>query len=799
MKPRLPRPPRRFARAASGLEAGARRARAAAAAAALVRGTRAHPIVDGALRVEGPDASIEVLRDQYGVPHVFASSERDALFGQGFVHAQDRLFQLDSTRRFAQGRLAELGGPRLVESDRLLRRIGLADRAARDVAAASPEERALLEAYARGVNAGVRSLRALPPEFVLLESTPEPWFPEHTMLIGRFVLLTFASNWDTELLRESLLARLGPDRLAALDTAELATARTVTGEPPLAAVRVLAALRAAYEAGLPTGGASNAWAVSGDRSAGGNPLLASDPHLQARIPGLFHVAGIDGGAIRAVGAGIPGIPGLALGHNGRVAWGITAGMADTADTYIEQVDPDDPTRYRTPEGWATGRTRIERIAVAGGKTIEERVLETRHGPVIGPAVRGEQRAVALRATCLEAGELVAPFLDLARASNPWELEAAIARWPGSTFNFVWAHVEGSIGYRMGGSVPQRAHGEGLLPQDGPTSSGPPPPWPPEAMPRISNPESGLVVSANDPPGGTIELGAEWAETTRAERIEELLRATPRHSIASMQAIQTDRHSRPLVRLRDLLLGRDLVSNAEVASSLRGWDGQLAPGSAAAAILEGTYQQAARALVARLAGADAPMVLGVGITALSGSSFHYRLQSRLIEVLTTPRTPWLDAETDRDRLLRAAATRAFEDLRTTRGSDLRRWHWGALHPLTPEHPLGAVPVVGRLFRRGPFPYGGDSNTINQNGYSVHRGPGRSGFVPAYRQVIDLADPDASTFSLQLGNSGIPGHPRYDDFIEEHLAGRQRPLLFTRPAIEAHLEHRLWLLPTSEAAS
>ncbi|MEZ4503388.1 MAG: penicillin acylase family protein [Dehalococcoidia bacterium] len=799
LKSRLPRPPRPLTRAASTVEAAARRARAAAVAAALVRSTRSHPTVEGTLHIEGPDAAIEVLRDVHGVPHVYASSERDALFGQGFVHAQDRLFQLDSTRRFAQGRLAELAGPRMLESDRLLRRFGLADRAARDVAAATSEERALLHAYASGVNAGVRSLHALPPEFALLEVLPEPWQPQDTMLIGRFVLLTFASNWDTELLRERLLPRLGPERLAELDATALADARTVTGEPPLAAGRLLEALRVAHEAGLPVGGASNAWAVAGHRSATGKPLLAADPHLQARIPSLFHVVGIEGGAIRGVGAGIPGIPGLALGHNGRMAWGIAAGMADTADTYAEEVDPADPTRYLTPDGWATGRTRIERIAVAGGATVEEHVLETRHGPVIGPAVRGEDRAVALRATCLEEGALVSPFLDVLRASNPWEFEAAVARWPGSTFNFVWAHIDGDIGYRMGGSVPQRAHGEGLMPQNGPTSSGPQPPWPPEAMPRVSNPASGLVVSANDAPGGAIELGAEWAESTRAERIEALLLETPQHDVASMQAIQGDRHSRPLSRLRDLLSYRALVEDIEIAALLEGWDGALAPDSAAAAVLEGVYVEAARALVTRLAGADAPFVLGAGITALSGSSFHFRLQSRLIGVLEAPRAPWLEDETARDRLLRAAVGRALQELRANHGSDRAKWRWGTIHPLSPDHPLGVVPVVGRLFRRGPFPYGGDSNTVNQNGYSVHRGPGHSGFVPAYRQVIDLAEPDASTFALPLGNSGIPGHPRYDDFIEEYLEGRQRPLLFTRAAVEAQLEHRLHLVPASEASS
>ena len=787
-----------LARVAGRLHEGARRARQVAAAVALATTSRAHPPVEGTLRVGGAAAPIEVLRDEFGVPHVLASNEADALFGQGFVHAQDRLFQLDSTRRMAQGRLAEIGGARALDGDRLMRRLGLVDRAARDVASAAPEERALLQAYARGVNAGVRSLRALPPEFALLGVTPEPWHPEQTMLIGRLVLFTFALNWDTELLRARLLPRLGPERLAELDVMAPPEARTATGEPPLAADRLLETLQRAHEAGLPAGAASNAWAVAAERSTTGAPLLAADPHLQARIPGLFHVAGIEGGALEAVGAGIPGIPGIALGHNGRVAWGLTAGVADVADCYIEEIDPTNPTRYRTPEGWATGRTRIERIEVAGGATVEERVLETRHGPVIGPAIPGETRAVALRATCLEEGELVGPFLDLARAANGHELEAAIARFPGSTFNFVWADVEGNIGYRMSGRVPQRRDGEGLLPQSGPDSPGPPPPWPAEVMPRLSNPPDALVVSANNAPGGPLELGGEWIEPVRADRIEQLLRAQQRHSVASMQTIQADRHSVQMDRLRHLLLERGTIEDDRVGQLLRTWDGLLSPSSSAAAILQGVYREAARALVGRLAGEDAPTILGAGLTSLGAASFHYRLPGRILEVLQAPRSPWLEGSEDRDRVLRAAATRALESLRARWGGEPRGWRWGDVHPLTPEHPLGSVPGVGRWFRRGPYPYGGDVNTVNQNGYSVYRGPGRSGWVAAYRQVIDLAEPDASTFSLPLGNSGIPGHPRYDDCVQDHLVGRQRPLLFTRATIERHLEHRLHLEP-SEATS
>ena len=764
-------------------------------ALAVASGSSAHPQVEGRIEAEGLDGRVEVLRDHFGVPHIFAGSEADALFGQGFVHAQDRLFQMDSIRRVASGRVAEVVGSGALDADRFMRRLGLADRAARDYARADEEERVLLRAYAHGVNAGIRSLRALPPEFAVLGESPEPWHPEHTLLVGRMLLFSFGGNWDTELLRERLLRALGPERAAALDPAYPEGAATTTAAPHARAEeRLLDAYRAALDAGLPAGFASNAWAVDGSRTASGAPLLAADPHLQSQLPGIMHISHIQGGRLDAIGADIAGIPGIAIGHNRAVAWGLTAGTADISDCYIETVDPDNPTRYLTPEGWVTGRSRIERIAVRGGETVEEHVLETRHGPVVGPAVRDEDREVALRSTALEAGDLVSSFLGLNRASDLQSFEDAVSLWPGATFNFVWATRDGDIGYRLGGRVPRRARGQGLLPQDGASSPGPPEPLTPQEMPRLANPPDGIVVSANNAPGGHAELGEEWFEPWRAERIRVLLEARERHSVASMQAIQLDLRSEPLLRLRELLLDTRSVRDPVVTELLSAWDGQVTAESAAAAVLESVYSEAARALVTRLAGPLTPHVLGRGVSSVTSSStFHYRLQGPLLDALAFPRPPWCADAEDRDRLLRAATERALTMLRSRLGARPQEWRWGALHRLHLNHVLHSVPGLGRRLSRGPFPIGGDTNTVNASAYTVHYGPGRPGYAPAYRQVIDLDDFDRSTFQLPAGNSGIPGHPRYDDCIEEFLEGRSRPLLYSREAVERHTEHTLLLEP------
>ena len=783
--------------------------------AALVRhaSRRAWPVTSGRLVVAGPGAPLEVLRDRHGVPHLVAASERDALFGQGFVHAQDRLFQMELVRRLAAGRLSEVFGARALQADRFHRRLGLVELAQRDVDAASAVDHASLEAYAEGVNAGRATLRALPPEFGLLGIGAEPWRAWHSTLVVRLLFLTFATNWETELLRAELLRRLGPAGAAGAEPGPLAPPggrapagwrRTATGaDAPDALERLLTAHAAAREAGVAAGlpaagGASNAFAVAPARSETGAPLLASDPHLAPRLPGFFHLVHIRGGVLDVAGADIPGLPGVAIGHNGALAWGLTAGLADVADCYVEQLDPEDPGRYRTPDGWSRGRWRVETIAVRDGAPVVERVLETRHGPIVGPALPGEERAIALDATSLAPGDVAGPLLALGRARSIEDFEAALARWPGSTFNAVYAHREGSIGYRLVGRVQRREPGEGLLPRAGGSSPGPPPPRDPSELPRLTDPASGVVLSANEPPGGPLELGEEWCESWRAERIAELLAARESHDAASLAAIQLDLYSAPMVRLRDLLLDAGAVPPGGAARELvAAWDGHLLASSAAAAIVESTFIEIARSVASRVAGPAAQIVLGRGLDGgHPHSSFHYRMQGWLLELLQLPRPPVFRGRADRDRVLRAAAGRALVALEAQLGGDPAAWSWGALHGRRLEHPLAAVPLLGRLWSRGPYPTGGDVNTVSQAGYSLVDGPGATANVPVYRQIIDLADPDRSLALLPGGVSGIPGHPRYDDCIEEMLEGRYRPLLFSLPAVEAALESRLELVPVSD---
>ena len=774
-------------RLAAGLAPGALRARRAATSADC------HPVIDGRLQARGLDAPVEVIRDIHGVPHVSARTAADALFGQGYVHAQDRLFQMELLRRVASGRLAEIAGPPLLDSDRFMRRLGLARRSAADLAAVTAEDRALLEAYARGVNAAIEALPMLPPEFTLLGAEPEPWTPADTTLLGRLLMFSFATNWESELVRDELRSGLGAERATLFDHAYETHRATHTGEPyPGSAERLRHAYHSAQRAGLPAGAASNAWAIVGARSVSGAPLVASDPHVETRLPGLFHVSHIRGGAIDAIGADAPGIPGIAIGHTRTLAWGLTAGMADTADCFIESVDPQQRDRYLTPDGWRTAEQHVERIEVRGAAPVDEVVLETRHGPVIEPAEPGADRAIALRCTALEPGDLASPFLGLLRAESLDDLHAAIDGWHGTTFGFVYAHLDGTIGHRMAGSVPRRAPGDGLLPTDGASSSGPAPLRAAHELPAVENPAWGYVVAANNAPGMASTLGEDWCEPWRAERIAALIEARPTHDVTSFEAIQVDRRSGAMGVLRELIVER--VPEHHAVELLRSWGGMLDPEDAAAALIESAYRELARDLVERAGGAAARQALGAmpgGGTA--PASFAYRMQGWVLDQVTMPQPPIFTGLEERDRALAGALVRAVDGLVATQGEDPGRWTWGEQHRLNFEHPFSPIPVAGGAFSRGSRPAGGDVNTVWQVSTPVTAGPERQGVSPAYRQVIDLADFDRSTFQLPTGVSGIPGHPRYDDCIDEYLAGETRPLLYTRAAVAAAAEATLMIEP------
>jgi penicillin amidase len=788
---------RAFAWRGLGVAAGATGALAAGALGYLLR--RGLPQLDGELRLAGLNGPIEIVRDRWGVPHVSARDEHDAFFAQGFCHAQDRLWQMELSRRLARGRLAEVLGEVALDVDRFMRRLGLHRAAQAEWERTAPSTRGCLEAYVRGVNAAIDNLSSvkLPIEFVLTRITPSAWEPLDSLAYGRYMAFSLAPNWESELIRSRLIARLGYARAAALepdvwqpDAAVLPRLEDwgpaempESGEvPPL------------LLPGTPPG--SNAWVVSGARSSTGKPLLANDPHLMARFPSVFyevHLAG--GGDLQVAGASAPGIPGVLIGHNRHIAWGFTASMADVQDLYVERLDPGNQRRTEFSGRWETGTLVREVIPVKGRAQpwVENVLVTARHGPLLTPtpSLADEHRPLALRSMVLEGPTTLPGLLDLNRATGWEEFRAALRQWTTPSLNIVYADVEGNIGYQMLGQVPIRARGEGLVPSPGWSGQYE---WtgtlPFDELPRAFNPPDGLWATANQDISkhSRAFFGREFVDPARYTRIRQVLEAKERHSAVDFGALQADEVSLPGREIARLLV-RQVLPRTELArralDELRGWDGRVSADSAAAAIYEVFRNELITVRHGEQLGELLPALLGVGPHPLLGVvSSHYFLQTRRV-------LDYLRSDPD-DGVVQRAFEGSVEVLRRRLGTGVGAWQWGRLHALKLEHSLSMRKPLGALFDVPPFPWGGDLETVRAGG-SLPGQLAAGGPISAYRFIADCADWDHSLGCLPGGQSGHRGSPHYSDQVEAWRRVAYHPLAFSRPAITRYARHTLKLTP------
>jgi penicillin G amidase len=783
-----------------GVAAGATGAVVAGGFGYLLR--RPLPQLDGELRLKGLNAPVEIIRDRWGVPHISARESLDAFFAQGYCHAQDRLWQMELARRIATGRLAEVFGQEALDVDRFMRRLGLHRAGQKDWETADAALRDILRAYAAGVNACLdgmlgSGLLKLPIEFVLARFQPEPWEPLDTLAYARFFAFTLSPNWESELVRSRLIARLGYAGAAALEPdvwqpdsdalprledwgpAEMPEAGEL---PPLS-----------LSAGP---GASNAWVVAGARSSTGKPLLANDPHLFARLPGVFYEAHLAaGGELNVAGATAPGTPGVLIGHNRHIAWGVTASMADVADLFVERIDPGDSRRTEFAGHWESGTLVREVIGVKGSAHpwVEEVLISRRHGPLLTPtpSLADEHRPLALRSMVLEAPSAAAALLDINRARSWDEFRAAASRWGTPAMNMLYADTEGNIGYQMVGRVPVRERGEGLVPSPG---------WSDqyewrgsvsfEDLPRAFNPPDGLWANANHDVGkhSAQFFTREFVDPARYRRIRQVLESKDHHSAVDFGALQADEVSLPARELARLLVeclrpaGR---LERRALDELRGWDGRIGADSAAASIYEVFRNELIRARHGEALDDLLPAVLGVGPhPLLAAVNSHYFLQTqRVLEfVRSSPEDPTVQ------RAFRSTCGFLVRRL----GPSVSAWHWGRLHPLRLEHALSMRKPLGVLFDVPSFPWSGDLETVRAGGYL----PGKlaaGGPISAYRLIADCGDWDNSLSCIPGGQSGHRGSPHYADQVDAWRRVAYHPLSFTRPAIARVQRHSLRLTP------
>jgi penicillin amidase len=737
------------------------------------------PQVDGAIEVAGLGAPVAIVRDQWAIPHIKADSLLDAAFALGFVHAQDRLWQMEFQRRLGAGRLAEILGAGALPSDRFMRTLGLYHQAEASLAHLAPDTLAWLEAYAAGVNAFLATRSGpLPPEFLLLgHAEIAPWRPADSLVWLRVMALDLATNYGDELARARLARRLSPEQIADVWPSYPANA-------PITLVELARAVPwDELAAVLPEGAAgalgSNAWVVGPGRSTTGGALLANDPHLRLQAPGVWYLAHLETPEGPLIGATLPGLPAVVLGHNGSIAWGFTNTGADTQDLFVERVDRTDPGRYLTPGGPTPFATRQELIEVAGGAPVTLTVRATRHGPVISDllsdheATFGADRVVALAWSAPGGDDLASQALLGINWARDWSEFIAALRDVGAPMqNVFYADASGHIGFIAPGRVPIRKRGDGRWPVPGWTGEYDWTGWIPfDALPRAFDPPRGLLFNANNrvvPPDYPYLLTADWEAPHRARRLAQLLEPDT-FGPAEFVVIQADVTSLLAQDLLPIMLAAVPSGRAAAAAMarLKAWDGVMRPDAAEPLIFAAWYRELSRLIYADELGD------------MFDGFWHVRPQ--FMELILTRRQVWCDdvrtppVETCAE-LAAAALDVALLDLARRFGDDPDGWRWGNAHVARLTHAVfTGQPLLGPLFDIEAAS-GGDSVTVDVGHFDPHdqRRPFASTHAATYRAIYDLANLDGSRFIIATGQSGNPLSRHYHDLTGLWATGRSVPI-------------------------
>jgi penicillin amidase len=768
------------------------------------------------LTIAGLHERVTVRRDERGIPYIDAKNEDDLYFAQGYVTASDRLWQMDLLRRTERGELSEVLGNATLDQDKQHRTLGFAQEATAELASASPLARRVLDSYASGVNAYIASLdsKTLPPEFQILQYKPKPWAPTDSLLIGKLFAEALSNTWRLDIMRAAfaelpaekragLMPEVSPlDVLVVGQDSPRENKKVATVSPKketefsrelfsaLARDHEVAAQSLArvgvYAEGL---AASNNWVVNGKHTASGKPLLANDPHLSATAPSIWYLAHLSAPGLRVSGVTAPGGPGVIIGHNERIAWGMTNVGPDVQDLYEEKFDPANPKRYMTPAGWRDAEVRHEEIKVRKGFTesttdsVPFDVVVTRHGPVV---FEKSGKRYALRWTALDPSiNNVDSAYRINRARNWKEFSAALESFTAPTQNLVYADTAGHIGYHAAGVIPIRKSGDGSVPYDGATDAGE---WvrfiPVNKLPTLYDPPSGIIVTANQRiVGASYEyfLTHSWAQPYRAHRILDLLKQKPKLTVDDFRRIQGDVYSLGNVsfaheasKILRPRLKPDETKLAQQLDAFDRWDGLMNAESTVAPILaQMRLSFRARILTAAL-GDDLVKIF-------QWSNFDTTMD----RVLAEQPKDWLPKEfISYADLLRACYEDARKALTKNLGPDESKWTWGDMAKMNFRHPLAGAPLVGLQFAIPPIPQngsGGLAATVNV------------GANVSMRLIADASDWDNTQHGITLGESGIPNTPHWKDQLADWRAVTPRVFPFSEAAVAKATRDMLVLEP------
>lgn len=732
------------------------------------------PQVSGEIKVAGLTKPVTIFRDANAIPHITAETKQDAYFALGFVHAQDRLWQMEFLRRMGAGRLAEVLGEKAVSTDRYIRTLGLPRIADAIYERSSPDVRSILVAYAAGVNAWLSANdNALPPEFVLFRYTPERWRPQDPLLWSRIMALRLGRNHGAERVRlrvSEVLAENGLPTTLIDDLWPRAQPEEPTTVAALQGVKVPPLV-------LPKDSGSNGWIVHGSRTDTGKPILANDPHLRFGAPVLWYLASIKAPGMRLVGATVPGVPFTILGHNGAIAWGMTNGGGDVEDLFFETVDPNDPGRYLTPDGSRAFETRREVIQVKDSEPVEVVVRITRHGPVLSDLRNPKEGApIVVLATPASRDDdrTVEAILAINRAKNWPDFEAAARDFHTPHTNLFFASVDGDVGLVSSGRIPIRKTGTGFMPVLNAAGSQD---WnsfiPMAALPRIYNPPTGLIVNANNQivgDGYPYPIARHWGPPYRAERIVELLEAGKVHNVSASEALQADVVSAAARRLLPLMTAMTTTDprQREALELLSAWNHEMRRDRPEPLVFATWLRHLGRALIADEVG---------GEKAGEFASLINRPGARFVTFALTEGQHWCDDIATKEKescadILRMSLDLALDELTDVHGDEINAWRWGSVHKATFAHPiLSRVPVLP-MFADMSIGSDGGNYTVNRGMTAGrrHSNPHAHTDGSGYRAVYDLSNLNNSRFMIATGQSGNLLSPHYGDMLERWRDGK-----------------------------
>jgi penicillin G amidase len=728
--------------------------------------SRGLPMTSGEIKVTGLSAPVQVIRDSSGVPHIKAENEKDLYIAQGYIQAQDRLFQMDLSRRQASGRLSEVIGESTVNNDKFFRTLGLRRAAEASFDQYTDSGKEVLGWFADGVNLYMEELKESnkwPVEFTLLGYKPEPWSPVDSLTIGKYMAHDLGGHWENQAFRQYLLQNFSEEEAYDLFPTYPEDAPYIISKADLDIEKSFASAVIPHEFN-----GSNNWVVSGEKTTSGKPLLADDPHLGLATPSIWYQMHLEAPEVNVSGVIFAGIPGIILGHNEKIAWGVTNTGPDVQDLYIEKRNPDNENEFLYLDEWEEASVVSEPIKVKDGETIDYDVTITRHGPILSEFAGdlGNDTVLSLKWTALEPSAELEAVLNMNKAKNWNEFEEALEKFETPAQNFVFAGEDGTIAYKANGKIPIRK-GNGLLPVPG---------WndeyewtgyiPFDELPRVVNPEEGFISTANNKvisDNYPYHISNHWAQPYRQMRIQEVLKTTEKLTVEDMQSLQMDQ--------------KNLQAQEFVPEFLT--------------VLEGTSDEKQKQALALLRDWDyvdskdaaAPLIFNIWMTKISEVLFNEKIpedtfklfqgQKQVVDellrnALDGEAGPWINQAGGIEKVLKESLGLAIHDIEKTQGNNYEKWQWGDYHQVRFNHPLSSVSPLQYLFNsKGGIATGGSSVTVQAAAFTKD---GTVNHGASWRFVIDVSDLTSGYHLVGPGQSGHVKSKWYDNQFEEWVGGQ-----------------------------